>query len=79
MMHIVMQDGVLRGLSTAWMFRMRSGLILKVLSVSPDKKRPDLGDHDEVRERALMKRKMEARRKAELKRFRVDLMKKLTR
>ena len=30
-----------------------------------DKKRPDLGNHDEVAERALMKRKMDARRKAE--------------
>ena len=38
----------------------------------------DLGaDHDEVAERELMKRKMEARRKAELKLFRLDLMKQL--
>ena len=43
-----------------------------------DKAKPDLGpDHDEVAERELMKRKMEARRKAELKRFNIKLMKEL--
>ena len=45
---------------------------------SPDKIRPDLGaDHDEVAERAYMKRQMEAKKKAELKLFRIDLMKQL--
>ena len=33
--------------------------------------------HDELVERALMRRKMEARKKAELKLFRLDLMKRL--
>ena len=42
-----------------------------------EKKRPDMGDHDEIKERALMQRKMESRKKAELKLFRLDLMKQL--
>ena len=46
--------------------------------VANDKQRPLLGaDHDEIAERELMKRKMEARRKAELKRFNIKLMKEL--
>ena len=46
--------------------------------ITPDKVRPDLGDrHDEPAERALLRRKMEARKKAELKLFRLDLMKRL--
>ena len=44
---------------------------------TPDKERPDLGDHDEVRERVYLKKQMEARKKAELKLFRLDLMKRL--
>ena len=43
-----------------------------------DKRRPELeGNHDEVAERALMQAKMEARKKAEMKLFRLDLMKRL--
>ena len=46
--------------------------------VASDKQRPNLGaDHDESAERLLMKRKMAARRKAELKRFNIKLMKEL--
>ena len=43
----------------------------------PDKKRPDLGDHDEIAERIYMKKQMESRKRAELKLFRLDLMKRL--
>ena len=42
-----------------------------------DKKRPDLGNHDEVAERVLMQAKMDARRKAELKLERLRLMRTL--
>jgi len=42
-----------------------------------DKKRPDLGDHDEIAERVYMKKQMEARKKADLKLFRLDLMRQL--
>ena len=43
-----------------------------------EKVKPNMGaNHDEVAERALMQAKMEARKKAEMKLFRLDLMKRL--